>query len=138
MMVAMDAGKRAKGGTIHMEDAAIRWQPEPPDPTVEARAERLNLGGRMVDFGPAVTNGAFRLQTNRAAWQLIPLPGSPAFEVKLRLDQLNAAGRKVGAITVVDADGNVVGSPVRFRQDGQAVDFETVGKAFGYRISVAN
>jgi hypothetical protein len=57
--------------------------------------------------------------------------------VELRLDQLNASGQKIEAITAMDADGNA-GVQVKFQQDGQTVHFDTASKVFAYRISVAN
>jgi hypothetical protein len=137
MLNATDATGRARGGTIRVEGAAIRWLPEPPDPTVAARSERLNIGGRLVDFGPAATTGAFRLLYGGANWQLIPLPDSAAFKVSLRLDQLNATGQKVESITAVDADGNAV-DPVKFQQKGHTVGFAAAAGVFAYRISLSN
>jgi len=137
MLGAVDGTGRTRGGNIHFENAAIRWQPEPPDPAVAERFQRLNMSGKLVDFGPAATNGAFRLIYSGADWQLIPLPGSPAFKVELHLNQLNANGQKVQAIAAVDADGNAVGQ-VKFRQDGQTVHFDTAAKVFAYRISRGN
>jgi len=133
----VDRTGRTRGGNIQVENAAIRWQPEPPDPTAAARSERLNMSGKLVDFGPAATSGAFRLIYSGENWQLIPLPGSPAFKVELHLDQLNASGQKVQAITAVDADGNAVGQ-VKFQQDGQTVHFDTAPEVFAYRISRTN
>lgn len=134
MQASTDHSGRARGGTIHLEEDAIRWQPEPPDPAVDARSARLNLSEKSVDFGPAVTNGAFRLIHADTVWKLMPLPGSLAFHVELRLDQLNASGQRVREITVVNADGNA-GAPVMFRQDGQSVRFDTCDVSFAYRIS---
>ncbi len=137
MLVAMDPGDRARGGHLHVENSAISWQPEPPDPNVEARFERLNLNGKVVNFGPVATNGAFRLVFAGTNWQLTPLPDSPPFKVELRLDQLNAGGQKIKAITAVDSDGNT-GGQVKFQQDGQTVYFVTAAKVFAYCISLAN
>jgi len=137
MLGAVDRTGRARGGHIHVENTAISWQPEPPDAAAEARSERLNMSDKLVDFGPVTTNGAFRLIYGGTNWQLIPLPGSPAFHVKLRLDQLNAGEQKVQAITAVDADGNAV-DQVKFQQDGQNVHFDTAAKVFAYRISLVN
>ncbi len=134
MPVATDHRGRARGGIIQLEEDVVRWQPEPPDPIKEARSARLNMRGKTVDFGPASTNGAFRILHEGTVWKLIPLPGSPAFHVELRLDQLNASGQKVREITAVNTDGNAVG-PVSFQQDGQAVRFETSDEPFAYRIS---
>jgi hypothetical protein len=96
------------------------------------------MTGVPVNFGPVVTNGSFRLTYGGAVWRLVPLPGSSAFNVKLRLNQLNAAGRKVAAITTVGEDPNAAGTAVNFRQDGDAVTFEAEPNVFGYRISVGN
>jgi hypothetical protein len=137
MLGGADRTGRARGGSIRLENAAIRWQPEPPDSVMAARFERLNMESKLVDFGPAATNGAFRLSYAGAAWRLIPLPYSPAFKVELRLDQLNAHGREVQAITAVDADENAIGQ-VKFQQDGQTVRFDTAAKVFAYRISLTN
>ena len=95
------------------------------------------MSGTLVDFGPAATNGAFRLIHGGANWQLIPLPGSPAFKVQLRLNQLDAGGQKLQAITALDADGNAVGK-VDFQQEGQTVQFDTIAKVFSYRISLTH
>jgi len=137
MPVAMDPGHRARGGNLQVGPTAITWQPEPPDPAVAARAARLNLSGKVVDFGPAATNGAFRLSFSGTHWQLIPLPGSSAFHVDLHLDQLNAPGQKVQSITPVDEDGTA-GGPVPFQQEGPIVHFDTAAKVFAYDISVGN
>jgi hypothetical protein len=134
MQVAMDPVGRARGGYLHLENNTISWQPEPLDPAVAARAERLNLSGKMIDFGPVATNGAFRLIHGEKNWQLIPLPNSAAFQVELHLNQLNASGQKVQTITVINPDGKS-GEQVKFSQDGQTVHFETSADVFAYEVS---
>jgi hypothetical protein len=136
MLVSMDDENRAQGGTIRVEGGAIHWQPEPADPTLAARSERLNTGDKVVDFGPAATNGAFRLVYGGATWELVPLPGSGAVKVKLRLDRLNATGRKVLAISGMGEDGKNAGGAVKFRQDGATVEFDAPGGVFEYRITM--
>jgi len=137
MAVAIDRSGRVRGGYLHLEKAAVSWQPEPPDPTAAARTARLNMSGTMVDFGTVVTNGAFRLKYGGKNWMLIPLPNSPAFKVELRLNQLNAGGKKVKAITTSDGVGKA-GEPLKFQQDGPTVSFETVPGVFGYHILLAD
>lgn len=137
MQVAMDGEGRVRGGHLHVENSVITWQPEPPDPNVTARAERLNTNDKMVDFGPVTTNGAFRLLYSGKNWQLISLPNSPAFKVELHLNQLNANGQKVQTITAVDVDGNVE-TPLKFQQEGPTVHFDTAAKMFACRVSLAN
>lgn len=136
MLVPMDSSGRVRGGTIRLQNGTIQWSPEPADPDVEAVARRLNMSGKLVDFGAAATNGAFRLMHGGTKWQLIPLPGSAAFKVELRLDQLGSGGRKVQRITTSDFAG-ISGAEVEFEQAGNAVRFETSDKVFEYRISFA-
>ena len=134
---AVDRSGRARGGTIHLENATIHWRPEPPDPVVAARSERLNTTGKLVDFGQVATNGAFRLITGGTSWQLIPLPDSLGFKVDLHLNQLSASVRKVTAITATDLDGKS-GNKVIFQQDGEIVHFNTAPRIFAYRILLAD
>jgi hypothetical protein len=136
LLASMDSNGRVRGGIIHFSASGIQWEPEPPEPDTAAVLQRLNAGAKLVDFGPAATNGAFRLLYGGADWRLIPLPGSSAFKVQLRLDQLNAGGRSVKAITALNDDGNAAGPNVEFRQNGQSVEFETAAGVFGYAISL--
>ena len=136
MAVATDDSGRVRGGYLHVENSAISWEPEPTDPALAARTERLNVSGKLVDFGPVVTNGAFRLLHDGTNWQLIPLPNSASFHVELHLDQLNAGGQKVQAITATDAEGNP-GAQVNFQQDGSTVRFDPAAQVFAYRILLA-
>ena len=133
MADAVDRTGRTRGGRIHLDSKSIHWQPEAPDPDLLARSERLNGTGKLVDFGPAATNGAFRLIDGGLSWQLIPLPDLRGFKVELHLNQLKASGRNVTAISAVDANGNAV-NEVNFRQDGQTVHFDTATHIFAYRI----
>jgi len=135
---ATDRTGRLRGGVIHLEQSAIRWEPEPPDPGEATRSERLNPAGKLVDFGPVTTNGAFRLLYGGATnWQLIPLPGSLSFKVELRLNQLNASGKKIEAVTAVEAGGNSI-DQVNFKQQADSVSFDTASKVFAYKISLKN
>ena len=137
MPVAMDHSDRVRGGSLHLDNSAISWLPEPPDPTTVARSDRLNLADKPIDFGPAKTNGAFRLLHRGTDWQLIPLPHSPSFQVELRLDQLNAGGKKIQSITAMDADGNA-GDALKFQQDGTTVRFNPASSVFACRISLVH
>lgn len=137
----VDSTGRARGGEVHLERgpgnaSVLRWQPEPPDPTLDARNARLNLGAKPVDFGPVVTTGAFRLSHRDAEWELVPLPSSGAFQVELRLDRLSARGRKVTGITAVDLAGKEIGTAL-FQQQGETVRFTTSAAPFAYRLRFA-
>ncbi len=137
----LDGTGRARGGRIHAEGkdgqaVVLRWQAEPPDPAINARLERLNLENKLIDFGPVATSGAFRLVYSGNVWELIPLPGSPAFPVELQLDKLNARGQKIQALTAIGLDGKPVG-PGSFQQNGNRVQFTTAAKVFAYQLQWA-
>ena len=134
MLVPTDSSGRVRGGTIRLQNGSLEWSPEPPDPAVAAITTRLNMSGKVVDFGAAATNGAFRLMHGSTHWQLIPLPGSAAFKVELRLDLLGSGGRKVMRITRTNSSG-IPGAEVAFEQVGNVVRFETSDKDFAYTIA---
>ena len=137
MLVASDETDRVRGGHLLLKNSAISWQPPLIDPNIAERAARLNMTNRMIDFGSAVTNGAFRLLYSGKDWQLIPLPNSAAFKVELHLDKLNAAGKKIAAVTGIDMDGKAIGEE-KFQQDGPVLRFAPDAKVFAYQISLAN
>ena len=120
---------------LHVAASSITWTPEPPDPNFESRQARLNTLGKLVDFGSVATNGAFRLLLGKDADELIPLPNSASFKVLLRLNQLNAAGRKIASLQSLTEDGIPSGVPVDFHQIGKDIEFETSPTPFAYRIT---
>ncbi len=91
--------------------------------------------GKPVDFGPVVTNGAFRLHYRAADWEIIPLPSSSTFETTIRLDRLDGNARRVQSLTAVDIGGNSLG-PTSFQQMGSSVRFVTSERPFAYRLRV--
>ncbi len=127
-----DATGRAKGGRLHLAErdgsVAMTWEPEPPDPVVAEREARLNLTGRMVNFGPVATDGAFRLRHADDEWELLPLPRSRAARVVLDLARLGTGGRRVVGIREVDEAGAEVGA-IDFAQEGNRVSFRTPGES---------
>ena len=84
---ARDATQRRIGGTIVVTEAdsnGLTFEYRPPEP--DEATERLNLARQLIDFGPIMTNGAFRLlKMDRL---VIPLPDSADFEVIFNLDKL--------------------------------------------------
>ena len=130
-----DSTGRARCGTITADAAgAITWTPEPPDPDLAERLARLNTAGKLVDFGPVATTGAFRLcSAPGSEWELTPLPGSESFQVELRLDQLGVPAAKVRQVLAQDLDGQTL-APVAPEQDGPRVRWKTDGGAFRYLI----
>ncbi len=130
----LDPGGRARGGRIRVKDGVIQWQAEPAVPGAIADAGRSNSDNIPVDFGPVITNGAFRLLHAARDWELIPLPHSSGFSVALRLDRLEARGAKVTAISATDENG-AASERVPFTQEGENARFDTAAGVFAYRIS---
>ena len=88
----------------------------------------------MLDFGPLVTDGAFRLlHASRRAWQLLPLPGSNPFRAELRLERLGQGRAKVKAVTRVDPLHPAAQEP-EWTQDGALLRLSCDGQSFAYRI----
>jgi hypothetical protein len=128
---------RARGGTLRLEaNGQATLTPEPPDANELAMQQRLNNTRKIVDFGPAQTNGAFRLQHSGNLWQLTPLPDSESFSVKLQLAKLGATGRKVLSVVPVLQNGTAA-EKISFTQNGAVLSFQTAPDVFAYRIGFA-
>ncbi|MDH7569463.1 MAG: hypothetical protein QHJ73_07750, partial [Armatimonadota bacterium] len=127
-------GTRVRGGTFTVTKRAgaitnVVYAPEEPGPA----AARVNVEGKMVDFGPITTNGAFRLLHTGNTWKLLPLQGSLPFRAEIRLAPFGAADKRVVSVEGLDQQGNPRGSQ-RFIQEGGVLRLELDAKAFAYRI----
>jgi hypothetical protein len=126
---------RVRGGilTVIREDGKIKsvdYRAELPP----ADAPKLNLDGRMIDFGPIVTNGAFRLvHESPSEWRLLPLQGSFPFQAVLKLDELPGKPGQVSGIDALSQDGEKQGD-VTFTRNGRNLELNLDAKAFSYRI----
>ncbi len=96
-------------------------------------SNRLNLARKVIDFGPAATNTAFRLMSKGDVWRLTLSPGSRAAWIKLRLDQLGATGKRVQMIEQVDLHDRQV-AKVEFKVENNSLVFNTKDNAFQYRV----
>ncbi len=87
-----DSGMRVMGGKLTLDKQGARFTDgsfalETDATDAEQRRYGINVDGRMIDFGPLLTDGAFRLiHSGRKQWQVIPLPGSQPFNTAIRLD----------------------------------------------------
>jgi len=68
----------------------------------------LNREQRLVDFGPIVTNGAYRLLMSDDRWMLIPLPNSMPIRTRCRLAQLGVTAPRTATLAAIDLEGNTV------------------------------
>ena len=94
----------------------------------------LNLAGAMLDFGPVVTDGAFRLlHADSEAWQLIPLPASRPFRAEIRLAAFGAKRAKVKAVERIDPFHSFAKTP-EWKQEGETIRLACDGRSFAYRI----
>ncbi len=93
--------------------------------------KRWNIQGKPVDFGFAVTDGAFRF--DRKTLTLTPLPDHEPFTVTLRLDKLLGKAMKISAVEALDENGKVISS-VPFKQRDGEVTFKTQIGVFAYRL----
>lgn len=92
---------------------------------------RWNTQGNSVDFGFAVTDGAFRF--DRKTLTLIPLPEHPPFTITLRLQKLLGTTKRIIVIEAIDETGKAIGT-VPFTQRNGEVTFKTQAAVFAYRL----
>ena len=133
----IDENSRVRGGILRIEKEANRITAGTfiaQDQATEAQKQGSNLASRMLDFGPLVTDGAFRLvHSGTHDWQLIPLPGSRAFRAEIRLDKLangQAKVKTIEAISPVDETGDLP----QWTQEGSRLRLTAEARSFGYRI----
>jgi hypothetical protein len=135
----LDSTGRVKCGQVVVAKAeaggaSMRWEAEPVDREAAIRETRLNTAGKVVDFGPVATSGAFRLRHGPGAeWDLAPLPSSQPFKVELRLGQLGRQGVRARQVVAMDIKGQALGT-VASEQAGETLRFAADGAAFRYVI----
>ena len=98
---------------------------------------RHNAGRNLIDFGPAVTAGAFRCEMiDRRTVVLTPLPDEDAMSVTLRLQAvLGRAPTPVLSVLAVDQAGKILRT-VPFQSAAGAVSFKTQPTDFAYHIAL--
>ncbi len=132
-----DGGQRVTGGVMRVAKDGARFTEGAflvEASAQDARAQGLNVDKRPLDFGPLVTDGAFRLlHAGRSSWTLIPLPGSESFQAELRLEALGARGRTVKDVVRLEPLHDAAANP-RFRQEGDSLHLTCDGQSFAYRI----
>ena len=122
--------RRIRAGVLRIAEAGDEYLLREP------RAENadLNLAGAMLDFGPVVTDGAFRLlHAGHDAWQLIPLPASRPFRAEIRLAALGMKRATVKALERIDPVFPAAKQP-DWHQEGDTLYLSCDALSFGYRI----
>ncbi|MBN2314179.1 MAG: hypothetical protein JXM79_09635 [Sedimentisphaerales bacterium] len=93
-------------------------------------ARDLN-GAKLIDFGHATTNGAFRYERKKDKLVVIPLPDSESFTIRILVGNV-----KVNSVVAVDVEGGTIRN-VEFENEGQFVKFQTRIKEFAYHVLLA-
>lgn len=108
----------------------VEWSRGPEHVYVNARPfaalgteidQRMNVGNKMLDFGPITTNGACRLHPEGQALIFTPLPESGAFSVRLawrelpwrlsapvRAEVLDENGAKTAELPITGGDDELI------------------------------
>ena len=95
---------------------------------------RENEKRMPIDFGVALTAGAFRCEIKGETVVVTPLPEIGPFTISLRMNKLTGnRGVQVKSVTVVDADGRII-RRVKFDTKGDILKFQTRKNEFAYRI----
>jgi len=132
-----DGNSRLRGGILRVEksgDAFTSGAFIQENLLEEERAMGLNVDKKLLDFGPVVTDGAFRLlHSGSKAWFLVPLPGSNAFRAELRFEKLGAKRAKVARVETVNPFQAGSKTP-NFIQQGTVLRLACDGQSFAYRI----
>jgi hypothetical protein len=126
-----DTTGRQDGGELTLVARNGTWEAvthvAPPH---DGASDRLNLAREMVDFGPAATNGSFRLLRSKRL--VVPAPDSAAFRVVLRMAALGL-DPTVSRIEALDEEGASAGEVGHF-VDGDSVTFDITPGVFAYRL----
>ncbi|MAF12493.1 hypothetical protein CMK11_18765 [Candidatus Poribacteria bacterium] len=125
-----DTGRQDGGELTFEASAASPITVTHVSPPPYGASDRLNLRRMVVDFGPAATNGAFRLL--RRERTVIPLPDGAPSTVVLRLDALGIP-TTVSRIEALNEDGSGDGT-VPFTLEEGRLTFATASDTFGYRL----
>jgi hypothetical protein len=97
-------------------------------------AGRWNEKKVPINFGPAVTEGAFRCRHKENSIVVTPLPDIDPFTIEMAIDKIIATGGlRVKSIFAVDENGEKIRS-VEFNSTADRVKFETQSKDFAYHV----
>ena len=97
-------------------------------------AGRWNEKKVPIDFGPVVTEGAFRCHQKENLIIVTPLPDVDPFTMEMRIDKFAAnGGLRVTSISAVDEKGEKIRS-VEFDSTANRVKFRTQSKEFAYHV----
>jgi hypothetical protein len=100
----------------------------------EPPALQGNPPGTMVDFGPAITDGAFRAEVGEREVVITPLPEAGPMRIRLRVPEGWPADGAWKAVALARA--GTVGEAVSVEMVDGLVGLTTQAEDFGYRVTV--
>jgi len=131
-----DGGQRIRGGvmTVTKSGNAFTGGTFTLEAESDSENQGLNVDGKMLDFGPVVTDGAFRLlHGERGTWTLIPLPGSKPFKAEIKLGALGTPRARVKGVETLEPQ-HAAARAAEWSQEGGTLRLACDAQAFGYRI----
>jgi hypothetical protein len=127
----LDHRRYKVGELVVAEQGPPRWEPH----RFVSPTDTRNPAGTLIDFGPVITDGAFRLTDHGGHLRLTPLPDAPAMQVTLRAAQCYP-GRRITAIHRLDRDDQA-GPPIPWTSTPGEVSLVTRPGDFAYRLTCA-
>jgi len=85
---------------------------------------------KSIDFGPVITDGAFRYERKKDRIIVTPLPDADAFTI-----QMSVGSGKVKSVTAVNIDGGKA-RKVEYENSGHLVKFRTYRGEFAYHVQL--
>jgi len=93
-----------------------------------------NLPGTVVDFGTLATDATLRINKEKAALTVLPIPHGQKFNLCLRVKKILGDSAKVTKVTVLDKDKKELGK-VEFKDNAGEISFAgTYPDAWYYRV----
>jgi len=106
----------------------VKHKPKPQPPL------QWNVSRTPIDFGPVVTECAFRCRLKDNIIIVTPLPDLNPFTVTLRIDKLTGTkDTQAASITAINPDGKNIRT-VKFKVKRNLVTFKTRKNEFAYKI----
>ncbi len=131
-----DGTMRHRLGTLVVEGTADRIDDIRliQNSAAETGVATWNTDRTLVDFGPAITPGAFRCERAQDGLVVTPLPHLGPIPVALRLTRFGLSGADaVKSMTAIHPNGEAI-RPVDFERAGDLLRFVTRRDEFAYRI----
>jgi hypothetical protein len=128
-----DGTRRIRLGTVAAKPGGVVFAAPPPAAADPALA-RMNAERKPVAFPCGVTtNGAARLDIENGALRVTPLPGSPAFTLRMKWAELPWKLAEPSQAEALDEEGKAIKTVPLAKERGEIV-MQGEAEAFAYRF----